>query len=360
MNILDKYLIRSFLNVLTFALFAFCLIYIVVDLIGFMDKFIDSDVSSFFIIKYYLYYIPYIIILSLPVAMLLASLFSVGQLARYTEIIAMSASGLSLFRILMPLFITSIIISCFALYVGEKFVPITNQKKIDVYNQYVNKSAKSAQSRHKDIYIQVQKNEWLNIAFFDGKINTGHNISVQYFNDKFNRIIKRIDAPRMVREKKSWILLNGYIRTFNDSTEQIQVFDRLEKPEFKFSSEDLAQVQKKAEEMSYWELKQFTQNIKRNGGNPDRWLVDLYLKIAFPFANFIIVLFGAPLASRKTRSGPSISFGISLLICFLYFGIIKTGQALGHNGTLSPLFSAWLGNLIFGCAAFVILFIMRR
>jgi len=112
--------------------------------------------------------------------------------------------------------------------------------------------------------------------------------------------------------------------------------------------------------MSYWELKQFINNIRRNGGNPDRWLVDLYLKIAFPFANFIILLFGAPLASRKTRSGPAVSFGISLFICFLYFGIIKVAQTFGHNGTLPPFIAAWLGNIIFGIGAVYILFKMRK
>jgi len=107
--------------------------------------------------------------------------------------------------------------------------------------------------------------------------------------------------------------------------------------------------------MSYWELKNFIDEVKRTGGNPDRWRVDLYLKFAFPFANFIIILFGAPLASRKTRSGTAISFGVSLFICFLYFGFIKVGQSLGHNGTLPPFIAAWLGNLFFGLGAIYIL-----
>ena len=154
--------------------------------------------------------------------------------------------------------------------------------------------------------------------------------------------------------------MNGIIRIFTNNKESVETFDRIEQPNFQFKPDELSRAQKKTEEMSYWELKQFIENIKRNGGNPNRWLVDLYLKIAFPFANFIIVLFGAPLASRKTRSGPTISFGISLFICFLYFGIIKIGQTFGHNGTLSPLLSAWLGNIIFGVAALAILFKMRK
>ena len=356
MNILDKYVVRNFLGTLLFALVAFCAIFIIVDLIGYLDKFIDKQVPRTIILTYYLYYLPYIIVLSLPVAMLLASLFSIGQMARYNEIVAMTSSGLSLYRILLPLFIAGFLISAVILYSGEKFVPLTNQKKFELYNQYVKPSKKRIQTKFTDIYVQLSRNEWLNIGHFDKKINMGYKVALQNFDDQFKFITKRIDAPKMVWENNEWIMFNGIAREFTEDKEKVTTFDRLVQSDFQFKPTDLSRVQKKAEEMSYWELKQFIENIKRNGGDPDRWLVDLYLKIAFPFANFIIVLFGAPLASRKTRSGPAISFGISLFICFLYFGIIKVSQTFGHNGTLSPLLAAWLGNIIFGGAALIILF----
>ncbi|MBN2012688.1 LptF/LptG family permease [candidate division KSB1 bacterium] len=351
MTILDKYISQKFLGTLAFALIAFSAIYIVVDMIGYLDKFIDQDVPLHLIIKYYAYYLPYIIVLALPVAMLLASLFSVGQMSRYNEVVAMSAAGISLFRILLPLFLIGLIISAGTLYIGERLVPYTNQKKLDIFTNYMDKARNHNVSRNKDIYLQITKNQWLNIGYFDSNINTGYKISIEYFDDSYNKIVRRIDAPRMVWDGTSWAILNGYIRTFKGENEEVELFERIERPDFKFRPNDLSKVQKKAEEMSYWELRRFIGNIKRNGGDPNRWLVDLYLKIAFPFANFIIVLFGAPLSSRKTRSGPAISFGISLLICFLYFGIIKTGQALGHNGTLTPMLAAWIGNIIFGTAA---------
>ena len=310
--------------------------------------------------KYYAYYLPYIIVLSLPVAMLLASLFSVGQMARYNEIVAQLSAGISLLRILLPIFVLGLIISGFTLYVGERIVPYANQHKLDIYNTYIDKSQPLSARRNKDIYMQIARNQWLNIGYFDAKINTAHKISIQFFSDDYHTIVKRIDALRMVWDGHSWSILNGYIRRFSGDTETVEVFERMDRPDFSFKPKELSKVQKKAEEMSYWELKRFVQSIRRNGGNPNRWLVDLYLKIAFPFANFIIVLFGAPLASRKTRSGPAISFAISLLICFLYFGIIKTGQSLGHNGTLSPMLAAWIGNLIFGSAAMFVFYKMNR
>ena len=360
MKILDKYIIHNFLGTLIFSLIAFTSIFVVIDLIGYLDKFIDQDVPQIIVIKYYLFYFPYIIVLSLPVAMLLASLFSIGQLAKHNEIVAMSASGLSLYRILLPLLILGIIISGITMYSAEKIVTVTNKKKLDIYTTYVDKNKRDTPQRNNDIYKQLDQNQWLNIGYFDSKIKTAHKINLQFFDDEYSRIIKRIDALKMIWEDNKWVILNGFIRKFDGTKENITVFERIEPTNFPFKPKDLSKVQKKAEEMSYWELREFIENIRRNGGDPNRWLVDLYLKIAFPFANFIIVLFGAALSSKKTRSGPAISFGISLLLCFLYFGIIKTGQALGHNGTLSPLLAAWIGNIIFGIAALFVFFKMSR
>lgn len=354
MIILAKYITRNFLGTLFFALVAFTAIFIIIDVVGFMDKFIDRNVGFFIVVKYYCFYLPYIIILTLPVATLLASLFSVGQLSRYNELIAMQASGISLYRILAPLFGLGIVISLITAYAGERFVPATNQKKKEIYQAHVNKAKKkNIAAQTKDIILQIDNNRWLLIGFFDTDVNTAFKVSIQSY--KQNRLIKRIDAAKMIGENSHWRLENGFTREFAGNKEVARAFSELELQDLYFKSEDIARVQKKAEEMSYWELKNFITEIRRTGGNPDRWLVDLYLKIAFPFSNLVIILFGAPLASRKTRSGTAISFGISLFICFLYFGIIKVGQSLGHNGTLPPLFAAWMGNLFFGIGAIYIL-----
>ncbi len=354
MKILDNYLSRNFLGTLGFALVAFCAIYMIIDAVGFMDKFIDQHVSILIVAKYYLYYLPYIIILTLPVATLLASLFSVGQLARYNELIAMQASGLSLYKILSPLFVLGIIISLIAAYAGERFVPYANQKKKEVYQTHVDKIKKvSTDIPTRDITMQIDNHRWLLIGFIELNDSTAYKVSVHHYRD--NSLVERIDAARMHWRKDHWLLLNGLIRRFENQQENAQPFQELAVNDLRFHPQDIARVQKKAEEMSYWELRDFIKEIRRTGGKPDRWLVDLYLKLSFPFANFIIVLFGAPLASRKTRSGTALSFGISLFICFLYFGIIKVGQSLGHNGALPPLIAAWIGNILFGLGAIYIL-----
>ncbi|MDZ7318146.1 MAG: LPS export ABC transporter permease LptG [candidate division KSB1 bacterium] len=358
MKLLDQYILKRFLGTQVFALIAFSVIFIVIDLVGFLDKFIDQRVSTIVVLKYYFFYLPYIIILTLPVATLLASLFSVGQLARYNELVAMQASGLSNYRILAPLFILGIITSLLAAYAGERLVPYTNQQKKEIYETYVHKARRKTVAQAKDITLQIDQNRWLLVGFFDTSTNTAFKVSIQQYGE--NRLLTRLDAPQMIWDDEHWTMSRGVRRDFLNGREQAQPFDSLDVSGIRLKPQDIAREQKKAEEMSYWELKRFIREVRRTGGNPNRWLVDLYLKLSFPFANFIIILFGAPLASRKTRSGTALSFGISLFVCFLYFGIIKVGQTLGHNETLSPLLAAWIGNILFGLGAVYILIRSNR
>lgn len=353
MKILDRYILQKFIGTLLFALIAFSAIFIIIDLVGFLDKFIDRNVGFLIVIQYYLFYFPFIVVLTLPVATLLASLFSVGQLARYNELIAMQAAGISNYRILSSLVILGVFLSLLVAYVGERIVPYSNQKKKELYQTYVDKVGVRPKAQTKDISLQIEENRWLLVGFFDIENNIAFKVSIQRYAD--NRLIERLDAPQMSWENEKWLLTNGYTRIFENDVEQAQTFSELQLQDIRFKPEDIARVQKKSEEMSYWELKRFIEEVRRTGGKPDRWLVDLYLKISFPFANLIIILFGAPLAARKTRSGTAISFGISLFICFLYFGLIKVGQSMGHNETLHPLLGAWLGNIVFGIGAIFVL-----
>jgi len=145
-----------------------------------------------------------------------------------------------------------------------------------------------------------------------------------------------------------WKLVDGISREFNHNGEIVKDFTKMELNDFPFELIDLKKAQKHPDEMNSKELKNFIIQIIHNGADPQKWLVDLYLKFSFPFTNFVIVLFGIPLATLQKRSGAALGFGISLAICFIFFGLVKTFQAFGHNGLLEPILAAWGSNLIFG------------
>jgi lipopolysaccharide export system permease protein len=372
--LLDQYVSKKFLLNLLFSLTAFASIFITVDLLEALSEFIDRKTPALVVASYYFYYLPYIIILSMPVAMLLASMFSVGQLGKYNELTAMLAAGRSLYRILLPIFIIGLLLSGAMLLFAERVMPVANQRKAEIKQQYIDRMPKNLTARLSNLYFQESADSAaasgpdhssklvrrVFIGYYDAAEKMAQRASVQKYNGIF--IAERLDAAQMRWQETAhqWEMLQGYHRRFDGEHETLTRFDTLALPELTFTPQVLTKVQKDPAEMSYGELQQFIREVARNGGNPERWLADLYLKISFPLANFIIVLFGAPLAAGRIRSGGAVGVATSLVVCFLYFGTVKTSQSMGQNGTLPPLLAAWLGNIIFLVAGAVILVKARK
>jgi lipopolysaccharide export LptBFGC system permease protein LptF len=99
--------------------------------------------------------------------------------------------------------------------------------------------------------------------------------------------------------------------------------------------------------MNYTELKAFVERLQQSGNRSAKWVIDLAFKISQPFANVVIVFFGVPLAAIRRRGGLVLGFGLGLLVCFVYFGLMQIGKVLGYNGTLPPQIAAWGGNMVF-------------
>ncbi|NLP12314.1 LPS export ABC transporter permease LptG [bacterium] len=353
MRVLDRYILRRFCFILFFSLIAFVCIFLIVDSIERLDVYIGEKVPGLIVLKLYVYYLPYIIILTLPVAMLLASLFSVGNMARQNEIVAMSASGVSLYRTLMPLLVLAFLISIVAYYFGEYVVPQASSSRALLIDHYVEKKRESHRKRINNPFMRDDRNRLISMRYFDAARNTGHHVSIRRFEGL--KLLYRLDCRTMAWEDSAWVLRNGVERIFDQGQETVALFEEKRLEDENLRPQDFAKVLKKPEEMSYQELTAFIEEVRQNGGNESHWLVDLYLKLSIPFANFIIVLFGAPLASPKRRSGGAAGFGLSLIICFVYFGLVKICQSFGQNGVLPPLFAAWFPNGFFALSGLLIL-----
>jgi lipopolysaccharide export system permease protein len=344
-KILDSYLLKRFLINLLIAILTWIVIFLVVDVIENISKFIDRGATIQQFLLYYLYYIPYIISLTLPIAMLLSSLFTLNSFAQNNEIIIQYSSGISLYRLLFPLFILAIIISSFAGFFNELIVPEANQRRLDMMRYDISKKQRESNKSRSNIYIQDTAKRKFIIKYFNGRTNTARNVSIQTFDGAV--LVERIDAKKMIWEKDHWLLKEGRVRKLTDETEELTAFQDSVLSGTRIKPENLIVLQKKPEEMSYSELNYFIGELQAIGADAKKWLVERYLKLAMPFANFIVVLLGAPIASRKRRGGMGLSFGLSLLVSFVYFIIIRTGQVFGHQGTLEPFLAAWMGNLIF-------------
>jgi len=375
MRILDRYLIRQFCFALVFALVSFWIIFLVVDMIDNLGKFMDKGASLFLVLKFYFYYTPFILVLALPVAMLLACLFSLGQLARNNELTAMKSTGVSLYRILMPLLILSFLISLFVIGFGGWIVPLTFGKMEEVKTVEIEKGRRDQNVPLNNLFVQDDEGRILYLATYDAKDQTGIGVLLQRFEG--NRLKEEIRAERMTWQGGGWLFENGVRRVFADSLtgnestpdsgrtdtdsvlaaagEEYQAFDRLPLHDLKILPDALARRPKKTDEMGYTELAEYVKIRKRAGQLVAKEDTDLQVKIAFPFVNFIIVLFGAPIAANPRRSGLVIGFAVSLFIAFVYYTLIKMGQSLGYSQKLPPLVAAWGANVLFAILGVILL-----
>lgn len=344
-KIVDRYILSRFFTLIIFILLAGTVIFLVVDLIENLDKFIDRDVPYSIILNYYIYFIPYIIYLIFPVCMLLTTLFSLGSMSQRNEITAFKAGGISMYRLLLVLSIPAFIISLFMLLTGETVIPYANKLRLDIRREYIKKIPKSSTTRRGRIYLTDDSNRLIHIGHFNGETNSAFNINIIVIEN--NQLVERVDAGRMVYGNEYWTLYGAIKRDFRGDSIKITEEKVHRWRELTFKPEDLLKIQSKPEEMNYWELKEFVQKLITTGADAARWRTDLYYKIAAPFASFIIVIFGVPVAATRRRSGLMVGFGISLLVCFLYFGVANSVKILGYKGLLEPVYSAWGGNVIF-------------
>jgi lipopolysaccharide export system permease protein len=100
--------------------------------------------------------------------------------------------------------------------------------------------------------------------------------------------------------------------------------------------------------MNFMELNDFIVKLRMSGARAERWEVDYHLKFAYPLTCFFMVVFGAPLAAARKKSGAGLNIFLTLVICFGYYSMIQLGRFMGYNQTLDPVQAAWIGNTIFG------------
>jgi len=358
MRLLDKYVVGEFLKFFVLSLIAFLLIFTVVDLFEKVDKFIDKHVALTVILRYYLFDAPNTVVLMTPVALILSCFFSIGGLARHNELLAIRSSGISIVRILLPIFVCGLVSVGTILAVSEVIVPYTNHIKIGVWKEEIEKEPEKS-NKLWNLYYVGKKNSYYQIKSFDPARKIMAKPTIIWKN-RDGDIYQRLDADAAVWNE-GWTFLDVYFRQIDaEGNERVSHHDTFSLLTIEEVPQDFEKPQKTPEEMNFRELREYVERLRRRGSDFVRYLVELHFKVSFPFANFIIVLFGAALATNLRKTGFAVSFAISLFICFIYWGTIQTSRSMGQNGILPPVAAGWLPNIIFLSGALYLLRKIRR
>jgi len=348
MKKLDSYILKQFILTTIFGLLTFMVIFLIIDLMENLDDFLDNNVTNPIIIQYYIAFLPEIIKLMTPVAVLLGSLFTTGKLASNNELTAMKAGGMSIYRYMLPIMSVTVIISLASVYFNGWVVPYANQHKFSIERKYLHKNIES--TARTNIYLQDGQKRIIYIAFFDGNANFGARVSIQEFTtSSLLSIDQRWDGLQLTWDStdQRWTMKNGQYRLTKFKGERVEKFDSYTFPNLTFTPKDIIKKVEKPEEMNYNELAEFIKRQQSSGNDVARWLVDYHNKVAFPFASVIVVLFGIPFSFAKRRGGIAVQVGISAAVVFIYMVFMKISSVFGYNGDIDPLLTAWMANIIF-------------
>ena len=350
MKKLDIYLFKQFLVILIMAIMGFLSIFLIVDLIENLDRFMDNNVPKKIVMEYYIYTIPYFLSIGLPMSVLISTVLSLGYLVKRNEWTAMKASGISIYRVAMPLIFLGLIISGFSFFLDNKLVSYGNEKRFDIDRDYVKrKSRHKIKNTLKNIVFQKNLKTHISLTKYSVQKENGYDLTLVDLGNEL--ITKRIDAKKINwnSRKKKWLISNYSIRKFdqNGKEEEIYIGEQDTLIDLSFLPKDIYQQARKPDELDFFALTDMIQKLKKNGVETLKWEVTRYLKISFAFTNLIVVICGIPLVVIRERGELSFGAGASIFVIFGYYAFIKFGQSLGFKGLLSPIMSAWIGNLIF-------------
>lgn len=350
MKTLDRYLLKELGGPFLFGVGAFTSIMLASSVIfELVRMMVQYHLAFSLVVQVALLRLPGIMFYTFPMSMLLAALLAVGRLSGESEIVAMKACGISLYRILLPFILVGFIVSVLTVLLNEYLVPQTNFAAKQILLEATTKKQQVAVSSDNIIYREMDPSGQIQKLFYAAKFDGKEMKRVVVQDFEKGQMARIVVAETAQWEKDHWIFRNGHIYLLNPQGEYTQkITFREQVIAMKEEPLTLARNNKEPIDMNFSELSERIGILKKSGEKVDQLEVQLYQKLAVPFASLVFVLVGAPLGLRPQRSSSGIGLGISIIIIFLYYVLMFISLAMGETGTLPPLVAAWLPNFAAG------------
>jgi lipopolysaccharide export system permease protein len=351
MKLLYRYVARQFLVTFITLVLGLPLLFVITDITDNLDKYLGRGLSIREVALSYLYQIPLFVLYAFPIAALVATVFTIGNMTRHQEITAAKAGGISFFRLLSPIIALGALLSVIALGLGE-LVPVTNQMRAEILGD----RASQSMAFRSDFVFQTEREGVLSIRRLDPGAREMTGVLLERQATATAPGLHETAERAVWKPGEGWRFEDGYLRIFGqEGEERTFAFSALRIPALRETPEELLAEPKEPEEMRYADMTRFIGAIERSGGDARPMIVERAQKIALPMAVLVIILFGAPLATSSKRGGTAYGVGISLAVTMIYLLLFRIGKAVGSSGTLDPILAAWMPNALFLVAGLILL-----
>lgn len=356
MKLLDSYLVKEIIFPFIFGIAAFTSIISGSSLIfQLVSKAVKYGFSITNTVQLFVYKLPAIISLTLPMAILLATILVIGRLSSDLEIVALRSAGVSVFRILIPILSVGLIVSLMNIIFNEIVVPRSNHYAELLLNNLQN--------------TNLSIREKVNLTQFD---DDGLPLRIINVNEVESETLKDITIAEFEKGRLSkvtraefgnwdpiggWVFNNGVMHVLLENSSQELMIINFEKEIINLNLDlvDFKQRKKSFNEMNAQELLTYVHKEKRLGKDINELLIQYYLKFSLPFACLIFTMIGAAVSFQPHRRSSAMGMGLSIIIILGYYIIYSLGLALGINSVIHPVLAAWAPNILVGIVSIFLL-----
>ena len=350
--IIDDYILRDFFVYLGMILSTFLMLLLVFTFFELLGDIVRNRVPLVMVGQYLINVTPYLIYNTTHISVLLAVLVTFGLMQKANEITAMKATGISIYRVILPVMVIAAILATGLFFFEQLYLPHANKRQDALRNQIKGKPAQTF-LRPDRKWIFGQRSDIYYYEFFDAESNRFGSISVFEFDPKTFELNKRIYATRAHWSEtlQKWVFEQGWERSFRGSAIEayhpfdVETFAELREPPGYFKKEV-----KQSSEMNYEELKNYIHDLQQSGFDVVRLRVQLQKKFAFPIITFVMAMLAVPFALSAGRRGALAGVATAVGIAVVYFIVSGLFEAMGNTNQLPPALAAWSPDLLFALA----------
>lgn len=352
MKILRNYFLKEFIGPLFLSLGVLTFVMMLGNLVKIADLVINKGVDIYSVAKLFLLMIPYLLTYTLPIAALTAVLMSLGRLSGDNEIVAIKASGINLFTLILPLLVVGTILSLVLVVFNDRVIPYAHYASRKTLVEVGIKNPTAA--LEPGVFINSFEKYILFIYRIDQNKLSNVRIYEPQGEDKPTRTIVAKQGEFIAIPEKNMVKLKLISGTSDEpDPEKPGNFYKLNFKTYFMSlslaqTQDKDQIRKKPKDMTIQELRNEIAQLKKEGIDPTPLVTQIQEKITLAFSCLVFILLGSSLAIITRRREKSINFGIAFLIIGVYYLMLMGSEALSLQGYVSPLIALWLPNIILG------------
>lgn len=364
LKLLDRYVLRSFLEPFIICTLGFLAIWLIFDLSDNGPDFIQAKASLKVMAGFYLTQLPAIVLIVLPVGLLLALLFSLSRMSRSNEIISQLTAGVSIFRIIVPLALVGLICTGLLTYLSWELAPHAEGfKKIALEQIQKGKKKPERESIEAHLFRDRQTlRNWYIRKMKVGLPTLDDVVIIQ--QDAAGNVTQKWYADRADWDESTgkWTLKRGMRVDFDETgqeksrdafPQQLRVVEDWTETPWRIGSANL-----EAQNLSVPELRDY---LRHNHDFPEASLAPFrtYLdyRLAIPWSCFVVVLIAAPLGIVFNRRGVLAGVASSIFIFFGMIFLTNLFLALGKGARVSPFVAAWVPNIAIGVVGIFLLWL---